>query len=228
MIGIYKITNPKGKVYIGQSVNIEKRFYMYSLVKNCENQLLLFRSFNKYGVSNHTFEIIEECSVKLLNERERYWQDFYNVLENGLNLRLTKTNDKSGSVSLDTKNKMSLAKKGKKLTEEHKVNLKIARQNSDKYVYKKGHKHSDETKEKMSLAKIGKSRKEFYENFVVSDETKLKLSLANKDKKEVLNLVTGIFYSSVKEASIAYNINYGTLRACLNKRRKNNTNFICI
>lgn len=228
MIGIYKITNPKGKVYIGQSINIEKRFYMYNLVKNCENQILLFRSFNKYGVTNHSFEIIEECSVDLLNERERYYQDLHNVLECGLNLRLTTTLDKSGSVSLLTKSKMSSAKKGKILTDEHKANLKIARKNSNNYVYKKGHKHSDETKTKMSLAKVGKSRKEFYKNFIVSDETKLKLSLANKDKKEVLNLLTGIFYSSIKEASIAYNINYATLRSCLNNRRRNNTNFICV
>jgi len=29
MIGIYKITSPSNKVYIGQSINIEKRFKSY-------------------------------------------------------------------------------------------------------------------------------------------------------------------------------------------------------
>ena len=30
MIGIYKITNPSGKIYIGQSINIENRKKIYS------------------------------------------------------------------------------------------------------------------------------------------------------------------------------------------------------
>lgn len=38
---------------------------------------------------NHLFEVIEECSIEQLNERELYWGYFYEVLgENGLNLRL--------------------------------------------------------------------------------------------------------------------------------------------
>ena len=32
MVGIYKITNPKGKIYIGQSVDLDKR-KIYSLLK---------------------------------------------------------------------------------------------------------------------------------------------------------------------------------------------------
>ena len=36
MIGIYKITSPNNRVYIGQSINIEKRFIGYKrmYVKN--------------------------------------------------------------------------------------------------------------------------------------------------------------------------------------------------
>lgn len=33
MKGIYKVTNPKGKVYIGQSSNIENRFNDYRAYK---------------------------------------------------------------------------------------------------------------------------------------------------------------------------------------------------
>ncbi len=29
MIGIYKITNPEGKIYIGQSIDIDRRFKEY-------------------------------------------------------------------------------------------------------------------------------------------------------------------------------------------------------
>lgn len=107
MIGIYKITNPKGKVYVGQSVNLERREKEYSaMCRSAQGQVKLYRSFVKYGYSEHIFEIIEQCIIEQLNERERYWQDFYNVLEEGLNCKLTKTNDKSGLLSEETKIKI--------------------------------------------------------------------------------------------------------------------------
>ena len=85
MIGIYKITSPSNRVYIGQSRNIEKRFREYKYYKG-NGQNRLFYSFTKYGVNTHKFEIIEECVLSNLNIRERYWQEHYDVLsEHGLN-----------------------------------------------------------------------------------------------------------------------------------------------
>jgi len=121
MIGIYKITSPSDKIYIGQSINIQKRFKQYKNLQNCKFQTKLYDSlmFEK----NHKFEILEECDINLLNERERYWQDYYNVLK-GLNCRLTTYNSKSGKLSEETKLKMSIASKGKLKSENHKLNLK--------------------------------------------------------------------------------------------------------
>ena len=92
MIGIYKITNPKGKVYIGKSINIKKRFYQYkkSLGKG---QTILNRSFLKYGIEKHTFEIVCLCDYEELNNLERYYQLLFSCIgENGLNIVLN--NDK--------------------------------------------------------------------------------------------------------------------------------------
>jgi hypothetical protein len=50
MIGIYKITSPSKKVYIGQSVNIEKRKYFYE-IGNCKKQIKLYNSIKKYGLN---------------------------------------------------------------------------------------------------------------------------------------------------------------------------------
>ena len=100
MTGIYKITSPSKKIYIGQSVDIEKRFRSYKNLSHCKSQIKLYNSFLKYGVNNHIFEIVEECSIELLNDKERYYQDFYNVLNSGLNCLLTKTNDRSGKMSV--------------------------------------------------------------------------------------------------------------------------------
>lgn len=76
-------------------------------------QIRLKNSFKKYGVESHSFEILEECSEKVLNERERYWQDRYDVLsKKGLNCKLTATDSKSGSLSTETKEKIGLKTKG--------------------------------------------------------------------------------------------------------------------
>lgn len=109
MIGIYKITIPTGRVYIGQSENIKRRFKQYKGLHNCKEQPRLFNSFKKYGVENHIFKIIEICDFDELNKKERYWQEYYDVIgKNGLNCQLTNTNDKKIKVSDYTKAKHAL------------------------------------------------------------------------------------------------------------------------
>lgn len=106
MVGIYKIESPTGKVYIGQAVDVERRRVTYSKLK-CMGQPKLYSSLKKHGFDSHVFEIIEECLEDQLNVRERYWQDFYNVLEFGLNLKLTPIDGKTGYHSKETKEKFS-------------------------------------------------------------------------------------------------------------------------
>lgn len=113
MIGIYKITSPSGRVYIGQSIDITKRFLQYTR-SEYKKQIRLKRSFEKYGINNHTFDIIETCLQEELNIRERYWQDFYNVLEKGLNCVLTETNELPKIMSKEIKDKISNSLLGKK------------------------------------------------------------------------------------------------------------------
>lgn len=112
-IGIYKITNPKGKVYIGQSKNIKKRIKRYKQL-NCKIQRKLFKSLCKYGYKNHTFEILQFCSLNELNNLERYYQNEYNVLgKNGLNCYLTESDIQKRKLSKKTKNKISKSLKGR-------------------------------------------------------------------------------------------------------------------
>jgi len=85
MIGIYKITSPNNEIYIGQSIDIQKRFKTYKLL-HCKKQILLYLSFKKYGVENHLFEIICECDKEDLYNYERYYQLLYSSKgKNGLN-----------------------------------------------------------------------------------------------------------------------------------------------
>lgn len=74
--GIYEITSPSNRVYIGQSININKRWKNYKN-SDCKGQPVLYKSFKKYSPKAHIFEIIEECDKSELNCRERFWQDEY-------------------------------------------------------------------------------------------------------------------------------------------------------
>lgn len=76
MIGIYKITRKEnGKSYIGQSNDIERRFSEH---KN-KIDIPIEIAIKKYGIDAFDFEIIEECSLEQLDEREKYWIAYYNT-----------------------------------------------------------------------------------------------------------------------------------------------------
>ena len=74
MVGIYKITNlVNGKIYIGQSINIEKRWKDHQLrafQKSKEYNKYLYRAIRKYGIDCFSFEVICECSKEELDELE--------------------------------------------------------------------------------------------------------------------------------------------------------------
>lgn len=85
MIGIYKITNLiNNKVYIGQSNNIERRFKEHQY-KGESSGISLDVAIQKYGKDMFSYEIIEECSLEQLNNRETYWIQYYNSKETGYN-----------------------------------------------------------------------------------------------------------------------------------------------
>ena len=124
MTGIYKITNPKGRIYIGQSVNLNKRKSHYKNLE-CVKQIRIYNSLLKYGWENHKFEIVTLCYEEQLNEFERDFQEAYDVIKTGLNCFLTKTTDKSGKWSEEVKEKMRKSSIGKNHTEETKQKLSL-------------------------------------------------------------------------------------------------------
>lgn len=89
MVGIYKITNPDGRVYIGKSCDIGKRFYQYSLL-SCKNQTKLYNSFKKYGFDKHGKEVLAVCDNKELSAMELYFINKYDSINNGLNTQKVK------------------------------------------------------------------------------------------------------------------------------------------
>lgn len=92
MIGIYKITNTiTNQCYIGQSIDIENRWrqHIYN-GKNLYKKTKFYLALNKYGIDAFEFEVLEECPLNqnVLDERERYWINYYNSYSNGYNSTL--------------------------------------------------------------------------------------------------------------------------------------------
>lgn len=117
MIGVYMIKNNiNGKIYIGCSVDINRRFNSHKnkLLKGKHPNLHLQQSWNKYGQSAFIFEIIEECDDSVLYEREHYYATYYNALDNkiGYNKLPTAKNKRPTYLTEEIKQKISESKKG--------------------------------------------------------------------------------------------------------------------
>lgn len=87
MTGIYKITNQcNGMSYIGQSINIQRRWAEHRRKMNIKNTLL-YQAMREFGIDNFSFEVIEECELINLNDKEKYYIDKYNTMNpNGYNM----------------------------------------------------------------------------------------------------------------------------------------------
>lgn len=186
MVGVYKIKSPSGKIYIGQSIDIDRRFKKYRLGNISKVQPKLFNSFLKYGTVNHTFTVLEECSIEDLTVREEFWIEFYDATSNkGLNIR--KAGSK-GALAESTKEKLSKALKGRKITWGNKIGEK-----------NKGKKRSIESKKIMS-----DNKSEWWED---------KYREIYDNARYIINEYN--YGASKRELMKKYNIGYDTLNRVL-------------
>ncbi len=245
--GIYKITSPSGRVYIGQGINIEKRVRTYKNL-HCKTQPRLYASLLKYGVEEHTFEIIENCLEEDLDCRERFWQDMFDVIgKNGLNCVLTACEEENliGEISEDKRERLSIShlniKPSEKSTnmfiemitkrvksEEERLNISLRMSKENHHFWKKS--LSVEHKSRIGASNKGKNKGK-----ICSDGHRKNLSISHKglyaDEKHpmarlILCTETGIFYYTLKSAAIAYNIKNTSLCAMLRGQNPNKTSLI--
>lgn len=218
LIGIYKITSPIGRVYIGQTVDWLRRSLEYKNLNKSKQQTKLHRSFQKYGIEYHEFLFIEECNIHQLNERERYWQEFYNVIEEGLNCQLVKCSDKSGHLSEDTRKSISKSLVGIPKSEDHinkltkpkkgNTNSLKGRPSGRKGIPfseerkanirkgKLGFTHSEETKDKIRKTKKGVCTR----TKIGTESFRAKMAgRPSKCRKQILDIETGLQYESLTE-----------------------------
>lgn len=209
-IGIYKVTSPEGKIYVGQSINISKRFSDYlQLNTKTKNQPLLWESFLKHTPSNHIFEVIEFCEKHELNSRERYWQEFYDVLNGGLNSLLQECPGKKRVLSETVKKQISENWKPRKITEEEREVMRD-RMIGNKFSLGRVRPKSERDSISNTMKRLGIQSGDKNSMFGKYGED-------NPNSKIILNTLTGIFYFGVKEASLFNNVSYSTLKKKLAK-----------
>ena len=169
---IYKTTNNlNGEFYIGQTIKKGKRFEWY-----IGGGLHLIRAVKKYGKENFSKEIIVECeSREDLDNMERYYisllKPFYNIDLGGNSV---------GHLSEEHKRKISLALKGRIVTDEWRKNNSEAQKGKklSKETIEKRTKTLQENKRKEKELGIKKARKPFPENY------KKNLSIAQRKRRE--------------------------------------------
>ena len=96
-VGIYKFQNLiTQEVYVGQSINLEAR-YKRQQHEWVNKDTDFYTAIQDYGWNNFSYEVIENCSIEQLNEREIYWISYYDSYNNGYNM--TKGGSNKNSVN---------------------------------------------------------------------------------------------------------------------------------
>lgn len=104
MVGIYKITNKiNQKIYIGQSVNISKRWVAHRNgafnPNNKQYNTPLYKAIRKYGIENFTFEVLEECPISELDIKEKQYIYLLNTTDSKIGYNLTQGGQDSHCVN---------------------------------------------------------------------------------------------------------------------------------
>lgn len=225
-IYIYKITNPNGKIYIGSTVNLKDRIYRYKTYR-VKAQVKIYNSLIKYGFENHKFEVVYECDESNRNYYESYYGQLFDVIgNNGLNLSLPKSNDVYVTMSEETKKKIGDAHRGKIISESQKESMAY---NLNKYRENHGNTMTGKTpwnKGKSFLVgdknpMYGVKRSEEWKKNHSIKMTKLLPNGAYHHKsKVILDSYTGIFYYSIREASVHNNLVYSSLKCRINRNKE--------
>lgn len=140
--GIYSITSPSGKLYIGSATHFQKRWnkHKMDLRNGSHHNRPLIQAFNKYGMEGLVFSVIIYCDIKDLIFYEQLLMDgikpAYNTAKlAGSSLGYRFTDEQKAKISAsntgikrtqETKNKISESLKGRVVSEDTKDKMRGA------------------------------------------------------------------------------------------------------
>ena len=183
--GVYSITNKKtGKMYIGQSVNIERRFRQH--INSGKDYMYIDRAIKKHGEDAFDYNILLECDESKLSDEEHKFIKLFGTYKKGYNL--TWGGEVSPMKCPEIVEKIRESLKGDKhyLYGKHhskETRKKISEANKGINNHMWGKHHTEQTKNKISEVHKGKT---------ISKETKKKMSdshigqnLSEQTKKKI-------------------------------------------
>ena len=203
--GIYKVTNKiNGKVYIGQSVDIGKRWRQHMTAKD---DIYFHKAIQKYGIENFEWEVIEQCKKKDLDEREIYWIEYYDSYNKGYNC--TKGGEGNsgegspnwkGGVSLDPEYSKQWYEANKEKMKEKQKEYREANKEKRKEYNKQYYEENKEKKKEYREAnkdKMKEKQKEYYE--VNKEKVKQQMKECYETNKEKRKEKMKKYYEAHKE-----------------------------
>ena len=223
MVGIYKITNLKnGKIYIGQSIDVKRRFWDHRCASHEGNRHLQF-ALKKYGKESFKYEILEECAAADLDERERYWikklKPEYNVSPGGQGRGRRHTDE----------TKEIIRQKARLFWEGLSGEKKAAIIQNNLTGPKTGHAVSDQTRQKIREANIGKRQTpETIEKRKAAIKVKKLSGYVQSNaghRKKVICIETGEAFESVKAAALKIGVDPSNITNVLKGKQRSTKGF---
>lgn len=239
MCGIYCIeNNVNHKKYVGQSVNIERRWSHHkSLLNNQKHDNdYLQKSWDKYGACSFNFYVLCECEEYDLDVLEVYYINFFDSTNENNGYNIESGGHINRHMSEKTKEKISRANTGRRHTEETKKKMSksrmghpISKENVQKMVEarrlagfsseglarlsecNKGKRLSSETKEKISNGLIG---------IVRSEETRKKISDHHANKHSIFCPQLNEYFETMLDAERKYGVPHSNIYKCIKGERK--------
>lgn len=192
--GIYIIKNiVTNKVYIGSSTNISVRISSHknSLKRNKHVNFHLQSSYNKYGIENFLYEIIEYCNEIWLLKKEEYYIKFFKSNDKNFGYNIEEFYKGRKRHSEESKLKISLGNKGKR------KGFIPSQKAIDSFTAFVKLKKSDQHKENIRQAHLGKKRKPF------SDEWKRKMSEKRRIYWNVFDLNNNLIFEKITTKNLS-------------------------
>lgn len=225
---VYKHTSPNGKVYIGITCNDVRDRWQYG--NGYAKQPLFYNAIKKYGWKNFKHDVLfeglskEEAEAKEVELIAKFKSNNraygYNI-ESGGNC--------SGKMSEETRNKVSVALKGRVVSDETRQLLSKAGKGrivTDETRKKlraalSGREITEEHRAKISAANKGKIHPKGWNH---SEETKAKISESNAERRKAVKQSAKdgsvvAYYKSIWEAAKQTGISSSQITGCCNQKK---------
>ena len=221
---IYLRTNKiNGKKYVGQTIDIDKRQREWNCFLHHYAGKAIYNARKKYGADSFDFEILIECQDDEMNKWEMYYIEKLNTkVPYGYNMTDGGEGMNGCSISDETRTKMSEAKKGKTPWNKGKKNIYSEETKKKMGIKNKGKKLSEDTKKKISKVLKGRKLSEEWKKRISESSINNKFSKPvlqiDKNTNEIIRV-----WRNARELQRQFNYNNSSIYKCCQNKPHFNT-----